>query len=128
MIRRPPRSTLFPYTTLFRSDARRVGVSLFQWDGPCGPPAPRGKSCDDPYSKPGRRSSLLTVFFVVSEFELGSSRKGEDFLLHYFRKVHKDKKPLVIEVVFAALIDDAHEIILSSLWIRKNMIDLAKNE
>src|SRR3989442_4817957 len=24
MIRRPPRSTLFPYTTLFRSDARRV--------------------------------------------------------------------------------------------------------
>src|SRR3712207_7796101 len=25
MIRRPPRSTLFPYTTLFRSDARAVG-------------------------------------------------------------------------------------------------------
>src|SRR3712207_8793109 len=26
MIRRPPRSTLFPYTTLFRSGLRRVGV------------------------------------------------------------------------------------------------------
>src|SRR3712207_8320835 len=26
MIRRPPRSTLFPYTTLFRSDRRVVGV------------------------------------------------------------------------------------------------------
>src|SRR5258708_25664770 len=26
MIRRPPRSTLFPYTTLFRSLLRRVGV------------------------------------------------------------------------------------------------------
>src|SRR5947209_16013404 len=25
MIRRPPRSTLFPYTTLFRSDLRRDG-------------------------------------------------------------------------------------------------------
>src|SRR5260221_8959264 len=25
MIRRPPRSTLFPYTTLFRSDLRRPG-------------------------------------------------------------------------------------------------------
>src|SRR3712207_7838673 len=25
MIRRPPRSTLFPYTTLFRSSARRPG-------------------------------------------------------------------------------------------------------
>src|SRR2546422_4196694 len=28
MIRRPPRSTLFPYTTLFRSRDRRVGVVL----------------------------------------------------------------------------------------------------
>src|SRR5258708_29153130 len=26
MIRRPPRSTLFPYTTLFRSQSRRVGA------------------------------------------------------------------------------------------------------
>src|SRR2546427_1329400 len=26
MIRRPPRSTLFPYTTLFRSHARRAGA------------------------------------------------------------------------------------------------------
>src|SRR3712207_7473336 len=26
MIRRPPRSTLFPYTTLFRSDRRQVRV------------------------------------------------------------------------------------------------------
>src|SRR2546421_4424019 len=25
MIRRPPRSTLFPYTTLFRSDSQRLG-------------------------------------------------------------------------------------------------------
>src|SRR2546430_9620311 len=28
MIRRPPRSTLFPYTTLFRSDQRDVRVPL----------------------------------------------------------------------------------------------------
>src|SRR3712207_8305397 len=28
MIRRPPRSTLFPYTTLFRSKNSRVGPSL----------------------------------------------------------------------------------------------------
>src|SRR6202049_5297783 len=30
MIRRPPRSTLFPYTTLFRSGARNSGLPLFQ--------------------------------------------------------------------------------------------------
>src|SRR6266496_838811 len=28
MIRRPPRSTLFPYTTLFRSEIRDLGPSL----------------------------------------------------------------------------------------------------
>src|SRR2546427_1045116 len=28
MIRRPPRSTLFPYTTLFRSRGRRVPIAL----------------------------------------------------------------------------------------------------
>src|SRR2546429_6768613 len=44
MIRRPPRSTLFPYTTLFRSDLRLVahpqdfgcqlhGIGVFQFDG-----------------------------------------------------------------------------------------------
>src|SRR3712207_8965921 len=38
MIRRPPRSTLFPYTTLFRSHARtlsrRVGfLIIFLWPG-----------------------------------------------------------------------------------------------
>src|SRR3712207_7854134 len=29
MIRRPPRSTLFPYTTLFRSDPKNSNVSLW---------------------------------------------------------------------------------------------------
>src|SRR2546430_2916702 len=35
MIRRPPRSTLFPYTTLFRS-ARRVDPNLADWRRPAG--------------------------------------------------------------------------------------------
>src|SRR5215216_7006691 len=30
MIRRPPRSTLFPYTTLFRSRRRAAGVASFE--------------------------------------------------------------------------------------------------
>src|SRR2546430_14924230 len=32
MIRRPPRSTLFPYTTLFRSNYRRNGLSSITFD------------------------------------------------------------------------------------------------
>src|SRR2546430_12878900 len=34
MIRRPPRSTLFPYTTLFRSDATRLTVFLSSISAP----------------------------------------------------------------------------------------------
>src|SRR5256885_5118731 len=32
MIRRPPRSTLFPYTTLFRSTGTIDNVQLYRWD------------------------------------------------------------------------------------------------
>src|SRR2546427_5783210 len=34
MIRRPPRSTLFPYTTLFRSPANLVGMRAFDRNRP----------------------------------------------------------------------------------------------
>src|SRR5258705_8857050 len=34
MIRRPPRSTLFPYTTLFRSDVERLYCSLIIYTRP----------------------------------------------------------------------------------------------
>src|SRR3712207_8781529 len=33
MIRRPPRSTLFPYTTLFRSSSRRQWAAKALWSG-----------------------------------------------------------------------------------------------
>src|SRR5690554_7135816 len=44
MIRRPPRSTLFPYTTLFRSAARNGSHSAAQAgrDGQVQPTRPRG--------------------------------------------------------------------------------------
>src|SRR3712207_7430919 len=48
MIRRPPRSTLFPYTTLFRSRHGRVPRKAIEaWlpiidEGRKGPPGPRG--------------------------------------------------------------------------------------
>src|SRR5438874_10330805 len=39
MLRRPPRSTLFPYTTLFRSD-RRPAAARQAWHHVAGPDAP----------------------------------------------------------------------------------------
>src|SRR3712207_8493858 len=52
MIRRPPRSTLFPYTTLFRSPARRAAVRA-AGDGQ-DPARARG-------GRRGRRGVLLDV-------------------------------------------------------------------
>src|SRR3712207_9524601 len=46
MIRRPPRSTLFPYTTLFRSAPRGARSRGFDADGPGGhgrPPRARAR-------------------------------------------------------------------------------------
>src|SRR2546426_6170894 len=48
MIRRPPRSTLFPYTTLFRSHLARDGVS------PLGPVGDRGAGDDRRIQSPRR--------------------------------------------------------------------------
>src|SRR3712207_8822682 len=63
MIRRPPRSTLFPYTTLFRSDDRR-GCRLTGRDpGPHGaaPPGDRGHRLRlGPGEAPGARSEEHT--------------------------------------------------------------------
>src|SRR2546430_16582654 len=42
MIRRPPRSTLFPYTTLFRSPPPRALLVIEGWHGSAGPPRALG--------------------------------------------------------------------------------------
>src|SRR3712207_8665351 len=46
MIRRPPRSTLFPYTTLFRSGLLRTGLDPIQPQYQKGNVSPRGKLGD----------------------------------------------------------------------------------
>src|SRR2546422_5351625 len=53
MIRRPPRSTLFPYTTLFRSRLRRRRPALRRGDGDVrGPVGGGGPDRRDPRSPP----------------------------------------------------------------------------
>src|SRR6202022_4849664 len=44
MIRRPPRSTLFPYTTLFRSTAGTCSTWISEWAGTTSIPTPSGRS------------------------------------------------------------------------------------
>src|SRR2546425_5720203 len=55
MIRRPPRSTLFPYTTLFRSLADQL------WPGE----EPLGHSIQFPSPERGASATVMTVVGVV---------------------------------------------------------------
>src|SRR2546422_8546771 len=70
MIRRPPRSTLFPYTTLFRSRTLNVPGSEAAWDQPGGasavpakaewvPPSGRESIPDAPSTSTDRKSTRL---------------------------------------------------------------------
>src|SRR3712207_8330344 len=63
MIRRPPRSTLFPYTTLFRSVGRGAPRH-----GPLGLPRPR---VDVVEGAPVGRRPLLAADDVRNQFESG---------------------------------------------------------
>src|SRR5690242_21068402 len=67
MLRRPPRSTLFPYTTLFRSDRRRIAAH----DAPRHPPARGqilfGKSAEGDHRNIGRQPRNRDVRFARSE-------------------------------------------------------------
>src|SRR2546425_2168236 len=88
MIRRPPRSTLFPYTTLFRSDRRRIAVhelgvasGLGRWRIGAGleresrPARPRSGP-DGPRSEE-HTSELQSLAYLVCRLLLEKKKKKE---------------------------------------------------
>src|SRR3712207_7390243 len=52
MIRRPPRSTLFPYTTLFRSQCGKTAASCPEEGNPMDRPTPASEPAPEPQSYP----------------------------------------------------------------------------
>src|SRR3989441_5552551 len=97
MIRRPPRSTLFPYTTLFRSQERRepaVAVArgvleqgvrrlgLVAHDVPQGPAAARPRRREVPGALPrvvaARARLQLVELDLDRRGEVGARRLGQD--------------------------------------------------
>src|SRR5436189_3973528 len=72
MIRRPPRSTLFPYTTLFRS-----GSSADIRAGPCRPRAPAGWKRSEEHT-----SELQSPMYLVCRLLLEKKKYevAHDFL------------------------------------------------
>src|SRR2546430_13632691 len=60
MIRRPPRSTLFPYTTLFRSVDYPVDKELrFEWTSPSGQVFSNQMHFEAGYTRTDRKSTRL---------------------------------------------------------------------
>src|SRR5256714_5441128 len=60
MIRRPPRSTLFPYTTLFRSHISSYGARYLQNAGSKMPPVLQAKTSNKK-TRPSQRTRSLPV-------------------------------------------------------------------
>src|SRR3712207_6971367 len=99
MIRRPPRSTLFPYTTLFRSaHPPEVPGPVRQRDWPRGRGTPGGRPADDGAARPvphlqraGRRDRKST--------RLNSSHANISYAVFCLKK----KKKLAIGLTLALI-------------------------
>src|SRR3712207_8519276 len=93
MIRRPPRSTLFPYTTLFRSDGQHVGPVQAEHEEHLRRPAA------DPFDFRERRNHLLVVhvFEAVRSEEHTSELQSRQYLV--CRLLLEKKKSLLINLI-----------------------------
>src|SRR2546428_7517607 len=99
MIRRPPRSTLFPYTTLFRSDHaascdHRRGRLLYRWDG-----RPRSRSRGRPRSEE-HTSELQSRSDLVCRLLL---EKKKDISLPYSTHYHSQLYLLTPSIILLQL-------------------------
>src|SRR5436190_9763838 len=68
MIRRPPRSTLFPYTTLFRSRGASCSRTCWSATSPARPPRPTSASRD-------RKSTRLNSSHTVISYAVFCLKK-----------------------------------------------------
>src|SRR2546430_9399251 len=84
MIRRPPRSTLFPYTTLFRSQGGRVGVEVVDSD--------RGFDRIDERIEKGRRHDAVVVLCIRDRksTRLNSSHSQISYAVFCLKKKKND--------------------------------------
>src|SRR2546422_4748799 len=79
MIRRPPRSTLFPYTTLFRSvvrdtRGRGLGAAARGWSGWTGGAPYRGRST----RSEEHTSEIQSRLHLVCRLLLGKKKNNQD--------------------------------------------------
>src|SRR5258708_11580756 len=101
MIRRPPRSTLFPYTTLFRSSPSASAWPPSRWR--C-----FGRGCRAPRG----RDLLKTVLMGLVVFTLGQDRKStrlnssHQIISYAVFCLKKKKKDKLVHYIFRLLCTD----------------------
>src|SRR2546430_7667685 len=96
MIRRPPRSTLFPYTTLFRSPGRRRRVRR---DHPAEAPVP-----GPPRVSPSLRSGLVRRLPLALHSGAASRSTDEQYIRHRARLMTKRSGRAAAGVAVALLV------------------------
>src|SRR2546430_12204008 len=97
MIRRPPRSTLFPYTTLFRSGGGRGGGRRRGGDG-------RDRGAGEPgHPLPGRRLQVLGAVDRKST-RLNSSHSQISYAVFCLKKKKKTPSAAPRSVISQALL------------------------
>src|SRR2546429_5312206 len=94
MIRRPPRSTLFPYTTLFRSDASAPAAAVAAFTGGFSPCAKAGTACpfapEDALELPG---AGISIFLDRKSTRLNSSHGYISYAVFCLKKKKADDTP-----------------------------------
>src|SRR2546426_7302116 len=97
MIRRPPRSTLFPYTTLFRSPARRRPVRrLRQPDSE----HLRAQGREGGRPPPDRKSTRLNSSHLVISYAVFCLKKKKKTGTQRFRKLSSERPLTHIRVEY----------------------------
>src|SRR2546425_6806345 len=98
MIRRPPRSTLFPYTTLFRSarsactSARGLSLPRLVCYPACADPTPVAVvSCGVPARSEEHTSELQSLAYLVCRLLLEKKKKSACYSLALYAHKQHDK-------------------------------------
>src|SRR5436190_16886618 len=86
MIRRPPRSTLFPYTTLFRSTARRTASSLSAFNLPPESTSPTSCRSEEHTSELQSHSDLVCRLLLEKKKKKEQNTKYQEQKVNHLKQ------------------------------------------
>src|SRR5688572_31737115 len=97
MIRRPPRSTLFPYTTLFRSAWRQANTEVMVNVPPCLYSRERHRACSSSCHRSSSRSSACSTR-SRSEEHTSELQSQSNLVCRLLLEKKKKKKQTLINI------------------------------